>query len=396
MVVSSLSATHAHALDIQQVRFGVHPDKTRLVIDLSESSDFRVFTLSDPYRMVIDLPPFNWNAGAVKETLSAGITGVRHGNLQPGISRVVFDMSSPTAVRSAFVLPASAEKPHRLVIDYNNVDHASFEAARHNVHGTLSIIKPSSFAYKDAALGQYAPPVPTKKTIKPLVVIDAGHGGVDPGAIASNGVYEKKITLKLAQALKQELESTGKFRVALTRDKDVFIPLRDRVAFARKRNADLFISIHADSLKKRDVRGASVYTLSEKASDAQTAKLADRENRADSIAGLDLSIEDDEVANILVDLAMRDTMNQSNFFANALVDGFLSMDLKMLENPHRYAGFAVLKAPDIPSVLVEAGFLSNSREAQLLNTESYRQKIVKSLRNGIEAYFKQAEKNQRI
>lgn len=386
----------AFALDIYQVRFGIHPEKTRLVIDLSKTADFRVFTLADPYRMVIDLPSFAWKAGAAQETSKADITSIRHGNLQPGISRIVFDMKNPIAIRSAFILPANTEKPNRLVVDFNSVDHASFETARQNVHGTLSTIKPSSFAYKKTSLGQYAPPVPKKKSIKPLIVIDPGHGGVDPGAIASNGVYEKKITLKLAKDLKKELEDSGKYRVMVTRETDVFIPLGNRVKFARKHNADLFISLHADTIKKRSVRGASIYTLSEKASDAQTAKLADQENRADSIAGLDLSIEDDEVANILVDLAMRDTMNQSNFFANALVDSLATKGIRTLENPHRFAGFAVLKAPDIPSILIEAGFLSNSREAQMLNTKAYRKKIIRSIKHGIDAYFKQAQKNQRI
>lgn len=381
---------NAHALDVDQVRFGVHPDKTRLVLDLSEVSDFRVFTLSDPYRMVIDLPSFGWKAGNISPSINAGVTGIRHGNLQPGISRIVFDMAGPIAVRSAFILPASADKPHRLVVDLNSVAADSFERARTNVHGTLNVQQTTNFAYRDAP-----PPIPQRKTEKPVVIIDPGHGGVDPGAVAGK-IYEKNITLALAKTLKDDLEATGKYRVLMTRSTDIFIPLGERVRFARKHDADLFVSIHADSLNRKNVRGASVYTLSEKASDAQTAKLAARENKADLIAGIDLSVEDDEVANILFDLAMRDTMNQSNFFANALVESFQIKGVQTLERPHRSAGFAVLKAPDIPSVLVEAGFLSNRKEASLLNTSAHRKKIANALKRGIDAYFEQAKKNQRI
>jgi N-acetylmuramoyl-L-alanine amidase len=192
------------------------------------------------------------------------------------------------------------------------------------------------------------------------------------------------------------LENTGRYRVSLTRDKDIFIKLRDRVTIAREKQADLFISFHADSIEKGGVSGVSIYTLSEKASDAQSAKLAAQENRADLIAGIDLTVEDEDVANILVDLAMRDTMNQSNFFANKLVQNFKADSVKLLDSPHRSAGFAVLKAPDIPSVLIEAGFMSNKKEVEMLSSPSHRKKIAGSVRDAIEAYFEQVRKNQRI
>jgi N-acetylmuramoyl-L-alanine amidase len=401
----------AFALSVDQVRFGAHPDKIRLVLDLSEASDFRAFVLDDPYRLVIDLPDFQWRAGNVPNAPNAPdarVTAMRHGNLEPGVARIVFDMNVPVGVRTAFLLPAQDAKPHRLVVDFAEIPASSLAQEKNRVHGTLTagertlsnaMPAPSAASYQIAGASSAAPPVPPlppRKMKKPLIVIDPGHGGVDPGATGANHVYEKKVTLALAKELKKQLEETGQYNVILTRDTDVFIKLADRVKFARKHEADLFISIHADSMEKKNVSGSSVYTLSEKASDAQTAKLAANENRADLIAGVDLSVEDEEVANILVDLAMRDTMNQSKFFANKLVNTFQNRKLRVLDNPHRYAGFAVLKAPDIPSVLVEAGFMSNPREAELLNSADHRRKLASALRDGINAYFEQVRKNQRI
>ena len=192
------------------------------------------------------------------------------------------------------------------------------------------------------------------------------------------------------------LESTGRYEVHLTRHNDTYLRLYKRVDFARNKKADLFISLHADSIGKSNVRGASIYTLSEKASDAQTARLAERENRADLIAGVDLSHEDEQVANILVDLAMRDTMNQSNFFAGTLLDRMRSSNIRILEKPLRHAGFAVLKAPDVPSVLIEIGFMSNKYEAEQLARPAYRDQIGRALVSGIDSNFEKIRRNQRL
>ncbi len=384
----------AHALSVNQVRFGAHPDKIRLVLDLSEKTDFRVFALANPYRMVIDLPDFEWRAGNASTTPSSGVTALRYGNLQPGISRIVFDMAKPVSVRGAFIIPAQKGQPNRLVVDFTHVTEDVFERNKNISHGTL--VTSGQVLAAPQAVPSHKPPTPPGAGYKPLIVIDAGHGGVDPGARGVNKTNEKNVTLALAKQLKSELEGTGRYRVALTRDKDIFIKLRERVSIARRQQADLFISIHADSIEKSNVSGVSVYTLSEKASDAQTAKLAAQENRADLIAGLDLSVEDEDVASILVDLAMRDTMNQSNFFANTLIDKLKARQVRLLDSPHRSAGFAVLKAPDIPSVLVEAGFMSNKKESELLNTPAHRAKISQALSGAIDSYFEQVRKNQRI
>jgi N-acetylmuramoyl-L-alanine amidase len=384
----------AHAFEVNQVRFGAHPDKIRLVLDLSQKTDFRVFALANPYRMVIDLPDFEWRAGNASTTPSSGVTALRYGNLQPGISRIVFDMAKPVSVRGAFIIPAQKGQPNRLVVDFTHVTEEIFQRNKDVSHGTL--VTSGQVLAAPQAVPSHKPPTPPGAGYKPLIVIDAGHGGVDPGARGVNKTNEKNVTLALAKQLKSELEGTGRYRVALTRDKDIFIKLRERVSIARRQQADLFISIHADSIEKSNVSGVSVYTLSEKASDTQTAKLAAQENRADLIAGLDLSVEDEDVASILVDLAMRDTMNQSNFFANTLIDKLKVRQVRLLDSPHRSAGFAVLKAPDIPSVLVEAGFMSNKKESELLNTPAHRAKISQALSGAIDSYFEQVRKNQRI
>lgn len=405
----------ALALSVDQLRFGTHEDQTRMVLELSEPSTFRVFMLSDPYRIVIDLPDFQWKAG---KTTSAGIRDIRQGQLEPGISRVVFDLESPMAVSNAFMLARGDGRPDRLVVDFAPVPASVFQSSKGRVFGSLTAGAPKNLAAPQAKVeikpeaitpaaggegflvpprkpeNRQASPAQPPRGKKPLIVIDPGHGGDDPGAIGS-GAREKNVVLALGKELKKQLEATGQFEVMLTRDDDRYIRLSQRVAIARRRGADLFVSIHADSIGNSGVRGASVYTLSEKASDAQTAMLADRENRSDIIAGVDLSVEDEEVASILVDLAMRDTMNQSKFFANLLVRNMDDGGIRILENPHRYAGFAVLKAPDIPSVLVEAGFMSNPKEAALLNTPEHRTKVARALRDGITAYFEHVRRNER-
>ena len=400
-----MGAGYARALEVRDVRFGLYQEKTRLVIEMDSRADFQVFVLGDPYRMVVDLPDFAWNVGALNQKQAAGVQAVRHGNLKPGISRIVFDLNRPVSVQNAFVLPPAKGKPYRLVVDFANVSASIFKTVKGQRFGTLddaaTARAPVSPVEPPRMAGAVPKPqrknsTPKASVQKPLVIIDPGHGGVDPGAIAKSGLQEKKVVLALAKQLKAELEGTGRYRVKMTREDDRFIKLRDRVKFARKHKGDLFVSIHADSIAgKSHIKGASVYTLSEKASDKQTARLAARENKADLIAGIDLSVEDEDVVNILVDLARRDTMNQSKFFAGELVKTLPAQGVQLLERPHRYAGFAVLKAPDIPSILVEAGFLSNSQEAKRLNTASYRKKVARGLRQGINVYFDQVRKNQR-
>jgi len=336
--------------------------------------------------------------------------------------RIVFDVSKPLVVNNAFILPASNTERTRLVFDSEITTTQAFKKKSDKVFGTLisgpaqnitsldDLINQHSDDFSAAAIKGDAATVvkPRKKPKasskviksnkqsplrKPIIVIDAGHGGADPGAVGSKKLLEKDITLSAARELKEALEKTGRYTVHLTRSDDRYIKLYKRVSIARHKSADLFISLHADSINKSNVRGASIYTLSNTASDKQTARLAARENQVDLIAGVDLSHEDKEVANILIDLAMRDTMNQSKFFANTVVKNMIAKNMRVLPRTHRYAGFAVLKAPDTPSVLVEMGFMSNRKEAQLLATSSYQEKIALTLTKSIDEYFSQLRTN---
>ncbi|MCW5700280.1 MAG: N-acetylmuramoyl-L-alanine amidase [Rhodospirillales bacterium] len=228
---------------------------------------------------------------------------------------------------------------------------------------------------------------PHRVSSQMVIVLDPGHGGQDPGAISSSGVREAKITLRAARILRQELLRRGHYRVVMTRDRDTFVRLRDRIRIAREAGADLFLSIHADANPVSWVRGASVYTLSEKASDDEAAALAERENKVDLISGVDLSVEEPEVATILIDLAQRETMNDSARLASMLVDE-LGRSTALLRNTHRFAGFAVLKAPDVPSVLVELGLLSNREDERLLQREAYLLKLATAVAMATDTYFR--------
>ena len=419
----------AKALSVDDLRFGEHPGKTRLVLDLSDVTEFRSFVLREPDRLVIDLPAFEWQVGSLSGPVNSGIQEVRHGPLEPGFSRIVIDLKQPAQIRSAFLLSRTGDKPPRLVIDFikAEIENTAIAAVSQPQHfGTLKVAttkateltpkvstnpvtdaveptgspvtissaeKPSIAIPPRKPAGRSLASKPKQPLRKKMIIVDAGHGGRDPGAVAAGGILEKDITLSAARELKKQLEATGRYNVKLTRNSNHYIKLYERVNFARKHKGDLFVSLHADSIGKSNVRGASIYTLSNKASDVQTAKLAARENQSDLIAGVDLSHEDKDVANILLDLAMRDTMNQAKFFANTAVDFLKSGGIRTLERPHRYAGFAVLKAPDVPSVLIELGFLSNNREARLLATPSYQKKLVSGIVKSIDAYFETVDKN---
>ncbi len=244
---------------------------------------------------------------------------------------------------------------------------------------------PSSALLPFSALAARTPPRTGPRQRVPLVVLDPGHGGRDPGAIGPSGTHEKHVTLAAAQELRRQLEQGGRCRVELTRTRDVFIPLKDRVAFAQRRGAVLFMSIHADALTDRTVRGASVYTLSNQASDAQTAALAARENSADRFGGPRFRDMPPAVANILGSLVRQETRLGSARVASRLV-GAMRGDIGLLTNPQRSAGFMVLRAADIPSVLVEMGFLSNVADEAALRRPDYRARVAGSLRRAVEAY----------
>ena len=366
---------------VSKVRIGVHADKTRFVMELSEAPRYRVFALPDPFRVVIDLPELRWAPGQGTGSARAKggqITAMRFGLFAPGTSRVVLDLSSPAKVEKVFVMQPTGNFPYRLVIDIAPVSRANFLAARAEPLDSDPPLAPTASAF--------AAPLQPKADARPTVVIDPGHGGIDPGSRSLTGVDEKKIALAYARVLKRQLEAGGRYRVVLTRDKDIFLRLRDRVDIAERMEGDLFVSLHANNHDSSRIRGASVYTLSEKASDAEAEALAAKENKADIIAGINLGDQTEVVSKILIDLAQRETMNLSKQFANGLVDE-LGKVTRLLGNTHRSAGFAVLKSATVPSILIEIGYLSNRAEERLLRSEKHRIGVSRAIGTAMGAYF---------
>ena len=374
----------ARALGIASaIRVHDHGTHTRLVLELSENIEFSIFSLADPYRIVADLPELDWTMEGNALAHATGVVkAVRYGLFQPGRARIVVDLVDPAAVKNAFVLPATGGTPHRFVIDLEQTSRDKFMAAAspQNRIGRLAATANKPVPAKDVA------PETKEANRKKLIVIDPGHGGVDPGAIGLSGIYEKTITLAAAKQLKSRLEATGRYRVQLTRERDLSLELAERREIARNAAADLFISLHADSIANKDVRGLSVYTLSEKASDREAEQLAEQENSADNIIGVDLTRESQEVRHILVDLAQRESMNLATKLADRLI-GELKRETTLLRNGHRFARFAVLKSPDVPSVLIEMGYLSNRQDEAALKTETYRGKLMAAVVRGVDTHF---------
>lgn len=375
VLLPAWTATAADAV-VTGVRTGIHPDKTRLVLDLDRPVRYGIFTLSDPYRVVIDLPDLDWQVPSTAGNRTAGlISRLRFGLFRPGNSRVVLDLKRPVRVKWATMLPPKEGHGYRFVIDLVETNRASFLAA---------LTPPKPLASPAAGPLKRSRPRPGDKKV---VVIDAGHGGVDPGTTGASGGYEKVVTLTYAKALAKVLRQRGRYRVVLTRDRDIFLPLQQRVQIARDAGADLFLSLHADAIADSRFAGGAVYTLSETASDSEAAALAAKENKSDVIAGIDLSGQDQEVASILIDLAQRETKNFSSRFAGVLVSTMRSQGVRVRRKPHRFAGFRVLKAPDVPSVLVELGYLSNPREERRLKSRRGREAIVNAVADAVDAYF---------
>ncbi|MCA1972194.1 MAG: N-acetylmuramoyl-L-alanine amidase [Caenispirillum sp.] len=387
------------AVRASAVRLGNHQEFTRFVLDVSQAIDFSLFTLTEPNRIVLDLPEVEWSFGEENLPPAKGVvSALRWGLFQPGQSRVVLDLVRPATVKQAFLLPPNGQAGWRFVLDLQETTAAQFLAAAGPERriGSLKTAPEPTGGVQEAALRPAPQPTqPPRDPNRPkVIVLDPGHGGVDPGAIGASGVYEKNITLAAAREFRDILQKSGRFKVVLTRDRDIFLPLRDRFEVARRHDADLFISLHADSIKNPSVRGLSVYTLSEKASDSEAAALAEKENKADIIAGIDLSHESVEVTNILIDLAQRETMNLSSRIAEQLIDE-LQRDVKLLRQSHRFAGFAVLKAPDVPSILIEMGYLSNADEERLLRQAAYRAKLGKALERTLDGFFSRTQKAYR-
>jgi N-acetylmuramoyl-L-alanine amidase len=373
-------------------RVGEQGDRTRFVIELSDPLNLRVFTLTNPNRVVIDMPEVLWRLqGPERPSGTGAVKAYRYGLFRPGDSRFVIDLNKPVAPAEPMILPPEKGFGYRVVLDLFPTSEAKFIASAgwpadlrvKEAQAERIAATPATPAAASPPVAAEPPPSPTKAKI---VVIDPGHGGIDSGTVGVDGLLEKNVVLDEAQRLKKVLQKHG-FVVHLTRDTDIYIPLRERVNIARGYQADLFISLHADSNPDAGVSGASVYTLSESGSDKEAAALARKENQSDVIAGVDLSGENSPVASILIDLAQRDTMNRSSRFAEALVNQLPQATDILPREPHRAAAFVVLKAPDVPAALIELGYLSNDHDCAQMGTNEWRDATAQAIGAAVDRYF---------
>jgi N-acetylmuramoyl-L-alanine amidase len=358
-----------------EVRLGGDETQTRMVVDLDRKIELRAFTLANPYRVIVDLPQVVFRFPPKTGEAGRGlIKAFRYGLMMAGGSRIVIDLARPARVEKSFMLDAGNDQPARLVLDLTAIDRDAFMrniALENRLPDPAPVIKPQP-----------------RSDARPIVVLDPGHGGIDNGTKSASGEMEKAIVLEFALLLRDKIEKDGKYQVVMTRTDDTFVALADRVQLARAQQASLFISIHADALPRGegDAQGASVYTLSETASDSEAARLAETENRADVIAGVDLTNEPNDVADILIDLAQRETKSFSVQFARGLIDSMKTVT-RMHKNSLKSAGFRVLKAPDIPSVLVELGYVSNKQDIKSLTSADWRDHTADSIARAIDRFF---------
>lgn len=397
--VVGAAALGARAAEMRAAIVTEQPAGTQLAVKMDGPvTHASHFALDGPRRIVIDVP------GAAARNVAAGagsVLNIRSGQFSPDTARLVLDLKEPMRIE------ALRFEGGELIADLAPVSPSAFSKAvtRGRVRTSFGTAAELASA-AEVAVGvpeqgssdgeagvvraslTRRQPAMRADTGLPLVVIDAGHGGKDPGSPGVDGLREKDVVLDIAHAIKREIEASGRARVLLTRDDDTFIPLSERPAIARRMGAQLFISVHADSFPKDpSVSGATVYTLSENASDKEAARLAHRENRSDLIAGVDLAGETDDVTSILIDLAQRETMNSSAEFAALMQRELTATGVPFKSYYHRFAGFAVLKAPDVPAVLLETGYMSNDKDAHYLASRKGQREIAEGVRRAVEAHF---------
>lgn len=382
---------------VKDVRLGSQDGgATRFVLETDQPLTYRLFFLADPARAVLDLPPLVWRDRLSPQGRGV-VKGWRRGTFGTG-TRVVLDLTGPVRMVTTRTLPpASAGQGSRLMLDLAPATPEDFAALRGRSWGEGPGLSPTPTALTSAppartpVMASFPVPLPPalpdfRQARKPLIVLDPGHGGVDPGARATNGRDEKDLTLAVARQLALQYEASGRYRVALTRSRDIFIPLPERVVIARRMGADLFISLHADSIDRRTVTGSTIYTLSSQASDREAATMADRENRADLLAGLDQAGNDDGLASLLTSMSYQRSVTQSRELS-ALLATEMGRVTRLNDRPERAAGFAVLKSPDVPSVLIEMGYLSSPTEARQLFQPEHQRKLIAAILKATDRYF---------
>ncbi len=352
---------------------------TKFEADLTKAIGFSVTAQTNPNRVIIEMPrvEFDLPAGAGHDVAGV-ISAFRYGVVDKRKSRIVIETKKPVVINVSSIKAGHGGQPNHMMVDFIETSQEGYADTLARDNGDAPPVETA--ALTPAGEGSGA------EVHKMVIALDPGHGGQDPGASSQSDVQEKDVVLAYALALKQALLSTGRYDVVMTREGDKFVRLQDRVKLARDKKADLFIAIHADTLDDPDVRGTTVYTVSDKASDAEAGALAQKENRADVIAGMDLGKQTDEVSNVLINLAQRESKNQAMFFAKKAISEIKPIT-EMTSKPIRSAGFVVLKAPDVPSVLVELGYLSNQKDVAMLVSPEWRHKMALAMTKSIDAYF---------
>jgi N-acetylmuramoyl-L-alanine amidase len=356
-------------------------NRTRLVVDFDQKIGYKTLFLENPNRLVIDLPDTVFNFSKDQQKALYGlVAGFRYGAIAPGRSRIVLQTKSPTRIDKSSLEPHGNNGHHRLMLDIIKTDAESYRNAIFLQSGDFG--NSGNVAYKGDRIRRNG-----DKNNKITIVIDPGHGGIDGGAEGKIAGVEKNITLDFAMKLKHELEQSSLLRVMLTRNEDTFVSLSERVSFAQRNQADLMISLHADTLRQKQIRGATIYTLSQKGSDNLANYLANKENRSDLVAGLALPQENSQVTDILIELTRRETKSFSLQIARHLVSQ-LKGRIKLIKNPLRAANFHVLRAPEVPSVLIELGYLSNVKDAQQLSSAKWQQTTAEHVKSAIMNYLR--------
>ncbi|NMG39959.1 AMIN domain-containing protein [Chelativorans sp. ZYF759] len=377
--VPAASAEGGSQLVAQELRIAGDATRARLLLRFDSEPTPRWFLLRNPHRLVIDLPETEFDIESDQVQPRGLVSRFQHGRLGPGTSRIIISSEGPFTVDHIEVMENSDSPGHRLVVDLLASSDREFEEALAEQIATTGSTQstPKTDRLGGGAVDREGRPF--------VIVLDPGHGGIDSGAAGTKGTQEKMITLAFALELRAALQQLDGYQIFLTRDRDLFLTLDERVRIARQHEADLFISIHADSYRQSGVRGATVYTISDRPSDAESAATAIRENLSDAIAGIEVAESKDDVADILVDLVRRETQRFSMRFARTLV-GKLSQQIDLINNPHRFAGFKVLRAPDVPSVLLELGYLSNPQDEEQLRDAEWRAGAIDSVLTAIKAF----------
>ena len=376
----------AQSVVVSSARLTASPKSTHFEANLSTKVGISVTAVNDPYRVIIDIADasFDFPTGAGRKAIGL-VSSFRYGMVEVRKSRIVLDVSGPVLIGKSVVVPAKGKKPARLVVEILPTTAENFKMTSENDK------KPPEVIGAEVQTAAITPAAPVHMDALPsaqikTIVIDPGHGGIDPGAISANKTKEKDVVLAFAQALADALKNNSNYKVILTRDDDKFLSLEQRVKIAHENKADLFIALHADTVSDKDVRGTTLYTVSGKATDAEAEALAQKENRADVIVGMDLANQSKVVSDVLINLAQRESKNQAMYFSRKAVTKLKSF-VRFTGKPIRSAAFVVLKSPDVPSVLAELGYLSNVDDEALLISPEWRGRTASAMAKAVDDYF---------